>query len=150
MPTDTLSHKLATDGRQPVRIRYSKGETGWAFKLPDGRYQINNLPLEGNLNIDDIVECREESNELPIVNKVITEGYPVKSAVAYQTVEQYKEFCKLARGRGCKTEGLISPNGKSDGIVIVAHQYDFDPFKEAEGLGIKDADVHHRPKRKKK
>jgi hypothetical protein len=84
------------------------------------------------------------------VTKVITEGFPVKSAVAYQTVAQYQEFCKLARAKGCKTEGLIGPKDKSNGIVIVAHRRDFDPFKEAEGLGIKDPDEHHRPKRKKK
>jgi len=135
---------------QHVRIRFSKGETGWAIKLPNGYYRINNLPFSGDLNIDDIVKCREESNELPIVVKIITEAFPCKSAVAYQTVVQFQALCKIARERGCKTEGVIGPKDDNHGIVIIAHKKDFDPFTIASELGIVDADHYHKPKKKRK
>lgn len=130
------------------RIRFSEGETGWAFKLPDGTYQINNLPLSDGLNIDDIVECVEEDDNLPIVTKVIKKGLAHKSAVSYQTVQQFHDFCKVARDRGAKTEGLVGPSPGKDGVVIVAHTKDFDPFQEARNLGITDPDKFHREEKK--
>jgi len=133
-----------------VRIRFSKSETGWAVKLSNGYYRINNLPFSGRLNIDDIVKCREESNELPIVVKIVTEGFPCKSAVAYQTVDQFRAFCKIAREHGCKTEGVIGPKEGEHGIVIVAHKRDFDPFAIAMELGVVNADHYHKPRKKRK
>jgi hypothetical protein len=140
--------------REPVRIRYSKGETGWAYELPNGHYQIDNLPLASHLNIGDIVKCREEPDELPIVTKLITRGLPCKSAVAYQTVEQFYKFIKVAKEAGCKCEGLVGPSAKGcsgdkNGIIIVAHKEDFDPFAEASKLGIKDSDTYHRKEKKR-
>lgn len=145
------------DSNEPksCRIRFDKGETGWALKLPDGTYRINNLPLNDGLNIDDIVECSAESNELPIVKRIITHGMPCKSAVSYQTTEQFYAFVKLVKDAGCKCVGLIGPcmqgqSGSKDGIVIVAHKSDFDPFEVARTLGITDPDSFYRSKKRKK
>ena len=157
MATQTKKPKKKTAGQskpeEHCRIRYADGETGWAIKLPDGKYRINNVPLADDLNIDDIVECTpgDEFN-LPKVIKIVKPAFKYKDGIYYQTVTQFHDFCKEARKVGAKVEGCVAPytrNGKhNDGILMVSHNDDFDPHAVATKLGIKNGGHKSRAKKK--
>jgi hypothetical protein len=66
-----------------VKIRYAKGETGWAEAMGDGTYRIDNIPLTDRLNIDDLVRCRLNDEGELIVSRRLKRRYPEKTAIRY-------------------------------------------------------------------
>src|SRR5438309_11772900 len=73
-----------------VKIRYARGETGWAEEMGNGTYRIDNVPLTDRLNIDDLVRCRRnEAGEL-VVRGRVKRRYPEKTAIRYEKEGQYR------------------------------------------------------------
>ncbi len=122
-----------------VRIRFDKGETGWAEVLGDGKYRIDNVPLANDLNIDDVVTCEKGEDGFLSVVDVLERKYPLKTAVKYEKEEQYHQLREKVKAAGCKIEGMIGPRGTEDpGICIVAHDENFDLKRIVlEEVGIK-------------
>ena len=64
-----------------VKIRYAKGEKGWAEELGDGKYRIDNIPLTDRLNIDDLVRCRLNDDGELVVSRRLKRRYPEKTLI---------------------------------------------------------------------
>jgi hypothetical protein len=43
----------------------------WAKYLGDGLYQLENLPLANELNLHDVVRCREDANGVPAIIEIV-------------------------------------------------------------------------------
>jgi hypothetical protein len=121
-----------------VKIRFGEGETGWAEQLPGDRYRIDNIPLEDDLNVDDVVRCRRnEQGELE-VSEVLERKYPRKVAVRYERVEQYRALRDKVREAGGQIEGMVGPRDGRPGFALVAHGHNFDALEAAREVGIEN------------
>src|SRR5215471_11049731 len=119
-----------------VKIRYARGETGWAEDLGNGQYRIDNIPLTDRLNIDDLVRCRVNDDGELVVSRRLKRRYPEKTAVRYERAEQYRSLRQKVLAAGAKIEGMLGPQGGRPGIALVAHGSDFDPVAAAREVGI--------------
>jgi hypothetical protein len=124
-----------------VRIRYAKGETGWAEEMGDGKYRIDNIPLTDRLNIDDLVRCRFNDDGELVVSRRLKRRYPEKTAIRYERAKQYRLLQQKVLKAGCKMEGMIGPERGKPGLAIVAHGYDFDPVEVAREVGIENPEA---------
>ena len=125
-----------------VKVRYAKGETGWAEEMGNGTYRIDNIPLTDRLNIDDVVRCRRnEAGEL-VVRRRVKRRYPEKTAIRYEQEEQYGLLREKVLEAGAKIEGLMGPQGGEPGLALVAHDYDFDPVEAAREVGIENPEEY--------
>jgi hypothetical protein len=124
-----------------VKIRYARGETGWAEDLGDGQYRIDNIPLTDRLNIDDLVRCRVNDDGELVVSRRLQRRYPEKTAVRYERAEQYRLLRQKVLAAGAKIEGMLGPQGGRPGIALVAHGYDFDPVQAAREVGIENPEA---------
>jgi hypothetical protein len=125
-----------------VKIRYTADEAGWAERLGDDRCRINTIPLANRLNIDDeVVVHRNRRGEL-CAGDVVRRAYRHKTAIRYQEPGQYAAFREFAVAKGAQVEGVVSPykgDGEHyEGILLCAHNDDFDPVAEATALGIQE------------
>jgi hypothetical protein len=132
-------------GGEMVKIRYAVDETGWGERPGDDRCRIANIPLADRLNIDDeVVVYRNSRGEL-CAGDVVRRAYRYKTAIGYKEPGQYAAFRDIARAKGAKVEGTVSPyerNGEyREGILLCAHNDDFDPAAEALALGIQDPEL---------
>jgi hypothetical protein len=121
-----------------VKIRYAKGETGWAEDLGGGKYRIDNIPLTDRLNIDDLVRCRCNDDGELVVSRRLKRPYPEKTAVRYERADQYRLLRQKVLAAGAKIEGMVGPQGGRPGIALVAHGYDFDPVAAAREVDIEN------------
>ena len=124
-----------------VKIRYARGETGWAEDLGDGQYRIDNIPLTDRLNIDDLVRCRVNDDGELVVSRRLQRRYPEKTAVRYERAEQYRLLRQKVLAAGAKIEGMLGPQGGRPGIALVAHGSDFDPVAAAREVGIENPEA---------
>jgi uncharacterized protein YjiK len=99
-----------------IKIRYSERETGWAIKLRNGNYKINNIPLREDLNIHDIVTCVKKDGEL-IVAEIIKKKYKYKNVIKY---DDERFFDYLQNIKEIKIEGY------TEGVVAIAHNFEED------------------------
>jgi hypothetical protein len=106
-----------------VKIRYARGETGWAEDLGNGQYRIDNIPLTDRLNIDDLVRCRVNDDGELVVSRRLKRRYPEKTAVRYERAEQYRLLRQKVLAAGAKIEGMVGPQRGRPGIALVAHGY---------------------------
>jgi len=120
-----------------VRIRYDKGETGWAKALGNGRFMIANIPLANDLNIDDVVTLEDGNDGFLKVTDVLERRYPYKTVIKYEETSQYREICDKALEAGCKAEGLVGPSAGKPGICVVAHDDNINLKQIVEEIGIK-------------
>lgn len=120
-----------------VKIRFAPHETGWAEYLGGNQYKICNIPLDGFLNIDDVVICQKnpETGWLEITN-LIESHYTSKSIIKYEKVEQYHALRRKIESLGGKTEGGVAPGENKPGICLVAHMEDMDLCAIMEEVGI--------------
>jgi hypothetical protein len=121
-----------------VKIRYAKGETGWAEEMDDGTFRIDNIPLTNRLNIDDLVRCRWNDAGEFVVSRRLRRRYPEKTAIRYEEEEQYRLLREKVLEAGAKIEGMIGPHGAKPGLALVAHDYDFNPVEAAREVGIEN------------
>jgi hypothetical protein len=121
-----------------VKIRYAKGETGWAEEMGGGKYRIDNIPLTDRLNIDDLVRCRLNNDGELVVSHRLRRHYQEKTAIRYEREEQYHLLREKVLEAGAKIEGMIGPEDGRPGIALVAHDYEFDPMEAAREVGIED------------
>ena len=124
-----------------VKIRYARGETGWAEDLGNGQYRIDNIPLTDRLNIDDLVRCRVNDDGELVVSRRLKRRYPEKTAVRYERAEQYRLLRQKVLAAGAKIEGMLGPQGGRPGIALVAHGSDFDPVAAAREVGIENPEA---------
>ena len=117
-------------------IRYDEGETGWAEVLGEGKYRICNIPLTDLLNIDDVVTCAEGDDGWLEVVDVLERKYPSKTAIKYDTVEQYKGICERATEAGFKVEGMVGPHHGKPGICFVAHDENLNVYEMIKKAGV--------------
>jgi hypothetical protein len=119
-----------------VRIRYGPGETGWAEDLGGGEYRIANVPLCGNLNIDDVVTADHDDDGMLAVAEVVRSPMPHKVGFRYARAEDYRAFVALAHERGCRVEGMLGPRGDKPGLAQVAYPDGVDVEALAREAGI--------------
>ena len=100
----------------PFSLRYSDGETGWAYSLGDGLAVIANIPMAENLNIDDLVEMTTDG-DLPRIKRVLQRTFNRKTILRYPAPHQenFSKLVKYLHARGCKVEGMYN------GVCVVAH-----------------------------
>ncbi len=81
-----------------VKMRFDKGETGWAEDLGDNRYRVSNVPLSDGLHFGDIVEF-EEGVDLYSGNfRIVEKGLDQKLVFSYSTkrsMDTLSERCNL-------------------------------------------------------
>jgi hypothetical protein len=124
-----------------VKIRYTKGETGWAEHLGGNRFRLDNIPLAGRLNFDDVVLCRRNDDGELQVRKVLRRRYPCKTAFRYDTVEQYHAVRRRAKEAGAQTESFFGPHDGEPGFALCAHNHDFDPLEAAREAGVENPEL---------
>lgn len=128
----------ATQKTGMVRIRYADDETGWAELLKGRRLaRIANIPLCGGLNLDDVVELRENTEGWLCVRRVIETPLTQKAAYYYDKAEDFKRFADEFLKHGGKVEGAIAPKNGEPGIFMAAFPKKVNPVKLASCLGIK-------------
>lgn len=115
-----------------TRIRYTPDETGWAEMIGTLRARIANVPLTETLNIDDVVELKDNGDLLDSVVRVVERPFPKKSVVRYEPADKptYTKLYKALEGAGMKCEGAVA------GMMVVAHAKG-SPAKLAKLAGIK-------------
>ncbi len=119
-----------------VRIRYSGDETGWAERVGENRYRIDNIPLATDLNIDDVVACEEKDYGLHEITDVLERIFTHKSGVNYEKKEQYAALREKVKAAGFKIEGMVGPSHFGPGICVIAHNESFDVKSLIKEIGI--------------
>jgi hypothetical protein len=122
--------------REPVRVRYSEGETGWCYDNEDGTGALANIPLEAGLNIGDKVELVQKDGWL-VVGDLLERQFPCKTQLRYSTDadnfdQRIDKVVKTLHLAGAKAEGMVL------GMITVAHNSTVDPRAvfEAEGIEV--------------
>ena len=123
------------------KIRYGKGETGWAEDRGGGQYRIDNIPLTDRLNIGDLVRCRLNDEGELAVSRRLKRRSPEKTAVRYERAEQYRLLRRKVLAAGGKIEGMLGPQGDRPGIAPVAHGSDLDPVAAAREVGVENPEA---------
>ena len=60
-----------------IKIRYCKGEVGWAFKIPNTDLAIvNNVSFLNEVHFGDVVRLRQDPDGSPAVDDVVLRQYP--------------------------------------------------------------------------
>jgi len=121
-----------------IRVRVDDDETCWAEDLGDGKARIDNIPLYGEFNIDDVVVVLKGiGRSLPIVVEVVAKVFKKKVFVFYDSVSQFEKLKEVLLRLGCKVEGYREPRGATArGMMAVAAQDNVDVFEKAREVGI--------------
>lgn len=127
-----LEQLRAMEGRN-IRIRYGKGETGWAKKLEGNRAVVTNVPLEPDLMPYDVVILKKVSDDLPNIARVEWRAFDRKTGIKYPKPyqENYKKIAKALRDVGLVAEGFTG------GSMGVAHGNEVDLQEVLQDAGIK-------------
>jgi hypothetical protein len=121
-----------------IRMRYGKGETGWAIDLGDDRAVIANTPFEPRLCYKDVVEKDPPSDCscCPTAGKVLWRYYARKTVVKYPAPDKetakvnFNEISKACKDAGLGIEGYV------EGHCGVNHHEDTDLIAIFEKAGI--------------
>lgn len=109
-----------------IKLAYDEGESGWAEDLGDGKARIANLPLAGDLNVDDVVKVVKRDGRSAVGERV-ARAFAQKTGITYP--EPHKEtYAKLAQHfhtKGWKMEGMVP------GTAFVAHPGTLEDVKTA-------------------
>ena len=118
-----------------IKVRFDRGETGWAENLGHSTVRVANIPLTKRYNIDDVVELKPPASEddWPRLGQVLQRRYAKKSSVSYPAPHQknYTSLRKAFTKRGCKIEGMI------EGWALVAHDRGVDLEALAQSAGVR-------------
>jgi hypothetical protein len=129
----------ATAKKEPelVRIKFCERESGWAEKLPKGRYRLKNIPVfdAAGLCIDDIVTVKPFDNWL-MVDKVVKKVFAGKTVVYYDEEYQFHQIVGALKYLGCKCEGMCGAKDGRPGFLVTVYPKGVNPVKVAEKLGV--------------
>lgn len=120
-----------------VRIKFTERESGWAEKLPGGKYRLQNIPVFDTIGlcIDDVVTVKPYEGWL-LVDKVVESVFAGKKVLFYKEEWQFGELCGAAKYLGCKVEGLGGPAEGKPGMMVVVYPKGVSPLEIAKKLGI--------------
>ena len=107
--------------------------------MANGHVRIDNIPMTGKLNLDDVVEVREEASGGLSVVKVIGRKYQSKTALDYTPSDDggYQALCASLKAAGIRVEGLWT------GVALTAHSPSVNPVRVAIACGLSVS--LHRP-----
>lgn len=111
------------------KLRYERGEVGWASRLSEDTASIENVPMSSSVNFKDVVKFKMDSDGMPIVSRVLRRKYPVHVGLKYP-VASFKKLTKALKSAGCVSEGVV------DGTMVVAGPRGCNPVEVAHEAGV--------------
>lgn len=122
----------------PVKILYTEGESGWAIPLADGRYVIDNVPLDDELRYGDIVTVKDTEFG-PMVDEVVERKYAHTVTVKYMTTNDYDIMRKRIESLDAVIEGGTAPTKGRQGMALLNYDdIDIDALLEGTSARIWD------------
>lgn len=120
-----------------VKIKFCETESGWAERLPNGRYRLANIPIFDTIGLclDDIVTVKPYDNWL-MVDKVVKKAFAGKAIIYYDEEYQFHQIIGALKYLGCKCEGMSSAKDGRPGFLVAVYPKDVSPKKVAEKLGV--------------
>jgi hypothetical protein len=132
-----MTTATAEKERDLVRIKFSERESGWAERLPKGRYRLANIPVFDDIGlcIDDVVTVKPFDGWL-LVDKVVKKVFAGKAILYYDEEYQFHQIVGALKYLGCKCEGMCSAKDGSPGFLVAVYPKGVSPVKVAEKLGV--------------
>jgi len=108
---------MGSPAKEPnfIKLMFGEGESGWAIDLEDGTAEINNVPLEGRLNLGDVVKIEKVDSidhRGPVsfrkAGELVRRKYAFKTGFEYEADKEVaQKIADAARALGWHAEGMV-------------------------------------------
>jgi len=103
------------------KIRFDKGETGWAELAGPGRAKILNIPCADGLNIHDVVALiPAKDGDFPSAGEVLHREYDHKAVVELRSDAELQSMWEIMKSLGGVGEGMAPPKDGKPGWGLAA------------------------------